>query len=150
VLALHEIVLLDSRPLRYPLPWAQSPIAHFPAAPQRLRTSVESAGFTLRAWRDTTPAAREWWREAARGLRDDAPNCWPELLGPDAGTMLDNVVANLDEGRLGVMIAVFDRTSWHARDMKDVRPDGWRQTRHGKLRGRGRNAGVIKRLTVEP
>jgi cyclopropane fatty-acyl-phospholipid synthase-like methyltransferase len=109
VLALHEIVLLDSGAIRYPLPWARTPIAHFPAAPRRLRTSVESAGFRLRVWRDTTASAREWWRGAARGRRDQAVQYWPGLLDSDASLMLDNVVANLEDGRLGVAIAVFDK-----------------------------------------
>jgi SAM-dependent methyltransferase len=51
VLALHEIVSLDSRALRYPLPWARSPLTHFPATARRLRTAIESAGFMLRLWR---------------------------------------------------------------------------------------------------
>ena len=109
VLALHEIVALDVHAVRYPLPWARSPLTHFPPSPRRLRTAVESAGFTLREWRDTTAAARDWWREAARGVDDDPSACWPAFLGPDAGVMLDNLVLNLEEGRLGVAIAVFDR-----------------------------------------
>jgi ubiquinone/menaquinone biosynthesis C-methylase UbiE len=110
VLALHEIVALDVRAVRYPLPWARSPLTHFPATARRLRTAIESAGFTLRVWRDTTPAARQWWREVARDVRDELPHGWPALLGSEAAVMLDNLVFNLDEGCLGVAIAVFDRS----------------------------------------
>jgi SAM-dependent methyltransferase len=107
-LALHEVVARKVRPLRYPLPWARSPLTHFPPAPRRLRIAIASAGFTLRSWEDTTTAALEWWRAVAAGCRDDASRAgWETLLGDDAGEMIGNVVENLESGRMGIVMAVF-------------------------------------------
>jgi hypothetical protein len=96
------------RPLRYPLPWARSPLTHFLPTAKRLRVTIASAGFTLRSWENTTAAALEWWQAVAAGCRDDAVRAaWETLLGGDAAVMIDNVVDNLESGRMGVVMAVF-------------------------------------------
>jgi SAM-dependent methyltransferase len=105
-LALHEVVGRQVRPLRYPLPWARSPLTHFLPTTARLRAAIVNAGFELQSWEDTTAVALEWWRAAARR---GAPEliAWETLLGSDAATMIDNVVDNLESGRMGVVMAVF-------------------------------------------
>jgi hypothetical protein len=111
-LAVHEVVGRQVRPLRYPLPWARSPLTHFLATPRRLRVAISSAGFRLKSWQDTTAAALEWWRAVAASCGDDAARAaWETLLGEDAAAMIDNVVDNLESGRMGVVMAVFVKPS---------------------------------------
>jgi SAM-dependent methyltransferase len=110
-LAIHEVVAADTRELRYPLPWARSPLTHFLPTSERLRTALESAGFTLDTWQDTTGAATAWWRATAASVRAaGGDSTWHTLLGDDAAEMIDNVVDNLRAGRIGIVIAVFTRT----------------------------------------
>jgi SAM-dependent methyltransferase len=108
-LALHEIVAPDAHRVRYPIPWARSPSTSFVPRPERLRTAIESAGFTLRAWKDTSAAATAWYGALADGP-DDAPSLSLRMiLGPDAGLMIRNLADNFAAGRFGAAVAVFTR-----------------------------------------
>jgi sarcosine/dimethylglycine N-methyltransferase len=108
-LAVHEVVARDGHRLRFPVPWAQDATSCFPPSSIRLRSAIESAGFETLAWRDTTALATHW----IRGVLDQDSHRRPLspelLLGADAGRMLGNVARNFEEGRLGVVMAVFLR-----------------------------------------
>lgn len=104
VLALHEIVALDGGPLRYPLPWADTSAHSFVPSAARLRVSIESAGFQLLQWRDTTSAAQPWCARLLARLEQPSR---PRRPTPFDAEALRNFLAAIDAGRLGVAMAVF-------------------------------------------
>lgn len=104
VLALHEIVARDGGRLRYPLPWSDSPANSFVPAAPRLRIALESAGFVLEAWRDTTAAAHEWCGRTI-ALRSAMRRKHP--LTPFDLAALRNLESHFEDGRLGVAMAIF-------------------------------------------
>lgn len=111
-LALHEVVAFDAHNLHFPLPWGRTPVTSFVARPERLRTAVESASFELREWKDTSSLAIQWCRDVVEASgNDERLRALHALLGPDAVAMIDNFGKNLAAGRLGVVMAVFDRAS---------------------------------------
>jgi sarcosine/dimethylglycine N-methyltransferase len=104
VLALHEIISLDSGAPRFPLPWAASPANSYPPRAERLRAALESAGFVLVAWQDTTEAARAWCARVLDRLQTEPPRPWTTPIGLSA---LQNFIEAVDGGRLGVAMGVF-------------------------------------------
>ena len=111
VLAVHEIVAPDGHGMVYPLPWAATPARSYVPRPERLRDGIESAGFTLKAWRNTTVEASDWCRRlVARAEARQRAGRRLTLLGPDGVRAIRNLAANFDAGRLGVVMAVFENT----------------------------------------
>lgn len=108
LLVVHEIVAPDGYRLRYPLPWARTPATSFVPRPERLQTTLATAGFAGRVWQDTTPLAAAWYRAIL-----DCPGDDPRLLGlhtllgPDALPMIENLAEHLEAGHLGVVMGVF-------------------------------------------
>jgi SAM-dependent methyltransferase len=111
-LALHEVVSPGGHRPSFPLPWGRSPLTSYVPGPDRLRTAIENAGFTVRSWTDTTPLAAEWCRGVDDfGAEDVRLAGLSATLGEDARQMIANLGRDLDSGRLGVIMAVFDKTN---------------------------------------
>lgn len=111
-LAMHEVIAFDGHNLHYPLPWARNPLTSFVPRPERLRVAVESASFSLVEWKDTTTLAIQWCRDLVDDSSQDARlHGLRTLLGPDAVEMVDNFLKNLTAGRLGVVMAVFEKAT---------------------------------------
>ena len=109
--AFHEIAAGPAGlPPHFPVPWARDPSVSALATPEDLRRHLASAGFEEAVWRDVTPAALAWFRpRAAAPSGPVAPLGLHLLLGPDAGTMLNNILRNLEEGRTVVVQGVAER-----------------------------------------
>ncbi|MEW6636723.1 MAG: methyltransferase domain-containing protein [Actinomycetota bacterium] len=108
-LALHEIMAGQTCPIRLPVPWAREPgISHL-ERPERIRTLILASGFRELAWTDETTLAAEWFRKRASRHRE-SPALSPHLLfGPDFPEMLENQARNLQEGRISILYAIFER-----------------------------------------
>ena len=98
----------------YPAPWARDARDSFLLDAQATREAVEAAGLRLRAWRDDTPAARDWAAQlkaaaasASSGSRPATPGLGV-VMGPDFPVQAGNHARNLLEGRVGVLMAVFE------------------------------------------
>lgn len=105
VLALHEIVAPRGGRIRFPRPWAASAARGFVPRPERLRIALESAGFALTLWQDTTPAARDWCaRVLARAEAEDG-----SFIAPDTVPAMRNFADGMAAGTLGVAMAVFHK-----------------------------------------
>jgi SAM-dependent methyltransferase len=107
-LALHEIMAGPHAPPHFPVPWAGVPAISFLRPPEAVRGLIGASGFAERAWRDVSEASLAWLRQR---LATPAP---PPLglhllLGAAAGEMLRNVARNLEERRITVVEAVFER-----------------------------------------
>jgi len=127
----HEIMAGPNQPIHFPVPWAPAQAISFLREPETVRALLASQGFEEVTWRDTSASAAAWFRErvtAMQGMSTPPPLGLHLLLGPRVGTMLGNVLRNLDEGRLAIIQAVLTRTySGRAPDLTGVsrgRPQG--------------------------
>jgi sarcosine/dimethylglycine N-methyltransferase len=105
-------VVLDRGEPHYPLPWSRTPATSFLLTAVRTREAIESAGFRTLTWQDDTEAANAW----AAQLRASGPPPSPNLgvvMGPDFAKLAANLGRNLQEGRLGILTAVFEAASTH-------------------------------------
>jgi SAM-dependent methyltransferase len=108
-LALYDAVAIPGAEPLFPVPWARDRSTSFLLDVDATRAVLESSGFTVRVWRDVTAEARQWFavlRPAAQppklGLH--------LLLGPDFRTMSGNFGRNVIEGRVGLLMAVCEKT----------------------------------------
>ena len=111
-LATFDVVLNTGEP-HYPVPWARTPETSFLLTTTATRDAVEKAGFHTLALQDDTEAAKNW----AKQLRASGPPPSPNLgvvMGPDFVQLTTNLGRNLMEGRLGILMAVFEATSTNA------------------------------------
>lgn len=111
-LALHEVLAGPASPLRYPVPWARHPALSFIQPPEALRALIARHGFREIAWLDVSAAAQTWWRARLAAL--EAAHWQPPLglhlfLGSDSEAMFRNLAANVEEGRVVVVQAVFEK-----------------------------------------
>ena len=108
--ATYDVVRGGAEPC-YPAPWAHDPVDSFLLDPAATREAIEAAGLRVVAWRDDTPAAREWAAQlkAAAAARSGPSTPGLDLvMGPDFRVMAGNHARNLLEGRVGVLMAVFE------------------------------------------
>ena len=105
LIAIYDILVGDSGPVHFPVPWAREPSISFLATPDELHDLLEQVGFEILRWRDTTDLGREWFRAMRRRIREEgaAPLGFHVLLGPDFQTMTQNMIRNLDENRIALI-----------------------------------------------
>jgi SAM-dependent methyltransferase len=112
-LALYEIMAgLAPGPIHFPVPWARDPAWSFLRPAPAVRALLHDVGFREVAWADHTAAAVDWFRQRAAAVGKAAappPLGFHLLLGGDVGVMFANQVRNLEEGRIAVIQAVFER-----------------------------------------
>jgi SAM-dependent methyltransferase len=109
-LALHEIVAGPGGPPHFPVPWARDPAISFLAPPEEVRRLLAGAGWALREWRDTSAPSLAWFRQRVAAAAGGPPPLGLHLLlGPEAGSMLQNVIRSLEEDRVRVVMAVSHR-----------------------------------------
>jgi len=110
-LALHELMAGPVQPIYFPVPWAPDPSISFLRPPDEIGGLLRRLGFAEKAWLDTTRPSLGWFREraaAAAGLTPP-PLGLHLLLGPLFGAAFRNVLRNLEEQRLVIVEAVFER-----------------------------------------
>ena len=109
-LALHEVVAHSNRPPHFPLPWAAEPGSSFLQPAEDMRTLLAAAGLTEAAWLDASTAAARWFRNRLASLPDPLPPLGLQLLlGDRFRPALENMLRNLEEGRIAVVAAVLER-----------------------------------------
>ncbi len=110
-LALHEIMAGPVQPVHFPVPWARDPAISFLRPADEVRAALAAAGFVEAAWLDMNESAMAWYRRMAAPPADpDRPPLGLHLLlGADLPAMGRNLARNLEEGRITVVQAVFDR-----------------------------------------
>ena len=107
--ASYDVVRGAGEPL-YPAPWASDARDSFLLDAQATREAVEAAGLRVRVWRDDTPNARDWaaqLKAAASASKPTTPGLGV-VMGPDFAVQASNHARNLLEGRVGVLMAVFE------------------------------------------
>ena len=110
-LLFHDVFLGPAGEPRYPVPWARdAAISHLqPAA--AVAQILESLGFRQRHWEDVSARSLDWYRARVQKLdaRGPAPVGIHLLMGADAGEKFRNVTRNLEEARIVVVQAVFEK-----------------------------------------
>ncbi|MBI3029232.1 MAG: methyltransferase domain-containing protein [Candidatus Rokubacteria bacterium] len=113
-LAMYEIMGGPNAPIHFPVPWARDAASSFLRPPQAIRALLSGKHFEEVAWVDVSTPALEWFRKrvaAARAAVAPPPLGLHLLLGEDFAPMFRNQVRNLEEGRIAVIMGVWDRPS---------------------------------------
>jgi SAM-dependent methyltransferase len=87
----------------YPTPWADDPSTSFLATPDEMRRLLETAGFSIESWRDTTAVSRVSCWIALAALTKGSPPLGFHLLVPDLRPRVENMLRNLTDDRLAVI-----------------------------------------------
>ena len=104
--AIYDVVANGGQP-HFPLPWARTPETSALLSAEATRDAVEAAGFKTVVWRDDTVPAKAWFA----ALRASGPPPSPNLgvvMGPEVAQHAANLGRSIMEGRLGVLMAVFE------------------------------------------
>lgn len=104
--ATFDVVSGEGEP-DYPLPWARTARTSFLLTADATRAAIEDAGFRTLAWRSDTEIAKAWFAQLGASNPPPSPNL-SAVMGPDFGRLAANLGRNLEEGRLGVVSAVFE------------------------------------------
>lgn len=110
--AMHEIMAGESGPVHFPVPWARDPAISFLRPAVAVRSQLAGLGLVERVWRDTTAPSTDWFRKrlaAVRAAPTPPPLGLHLVLGDDFAAMFANQVRNLEEGRIAVIEAVWER-----------------------------------------
>lgn len=112
-LAFHDIFAGAAGEVHFPVPWASRPALSALAPVDDVRNLLASIGFAEIAWTDRTAHALAWFRAALDRIRAHGP---PPLgihllMGEDSRAKLENMVRNLEEGRIVVAMALVQRTA---------------------------------------
>lgn len=101
-LAIYDILAGPSGPVVFPVPWARTAESSFLVSPEELRELLETSGFNVTSWSDTTELARTWFVSLAEKIRKEGfpPLGFHLLLGSDFQAMAQNQRRNLEEGRI--------------------------------------------------
>jgi sarcosine/dimethylglycine N-methyltransferase len=111
-LAMHEVLAGPVQPVLFPVPWAAEETTSFLLPQAKLRELIAAAGFRELAWQDTTAAALDWFKRVALPPLPQAappPLGMHLLLGDAAPAMMRGQVRNLEEQRLEIVQAAFER-----------------------------------------
>jgi MPBQ/MSBQ methyltransferase len=103
-LAIYDVCAGPSGPVLFPVPWARAPGSSFLVTQEDLRQLLQASGFTIANWDDTTAAARMWFTNLSKKIKDTGmPRLGPHvLLGQEFQAMAQNQVRNLEESRIEV------------------------------------------------
>ena len=107
-LAIYDILAGPVSPVHFPVPWARVPETSFLITADELRRFLQTSGFTIVNWEDTTDAARTWFIDVAKKIQKSGlpPLGFHVLLGPDFQMMAQNQKRNLEEGRVALVQVV--------------------------------------------
>ena len=108
-LALYDAIAIDGKEPLYPVPWARDSSTSFLFDAEATRAVLEKSGFTIRTWRDVSEDSKQWF--AAQKPPTTPPKLGLHLLlGPDFRIMAGNFGRNVTEGRVGLLMAVAEKT----------------------------------------
>ncbi|MBK0329180.1 class I SAM-dependent methyltransferase [Rhodobacteraceae bacterium F11138] len=100
---IYDVMALQDNPVQFPVPWASGQDHSALSGPEIYRDGLENAGFRILSQTDRSAFALDTFaRMASRQAAAGAP---PALgmhlvMGPDAASRIDNMVASLTAGRI--------------------------------------------------
>ncbi len=110
-LAMHDAMAGPVQPIHFPVPWARDASISFLRSPEAVRTLLADAGFREVTWSDEGPKILAALQKQAtiRTINGPLPLGIQLLVGSQFPTMLENVGRNIQEDRLTIVQAVFER-----------------------------------------
>ena len=110
-LAFHDIFQGEGGEVHFPVPWAADTSINFLIPVDQLEQLLHTTGFRSIHWEDTTRRSLDWFRQPPEGpsLRRSSPLGLHLLMGVDAKAKFQNMVRNLEEGRVAVVQAVLEK-----------------------------------------
>jgi hypothetical protein len=111
-LALHEIVAGPVQPVLYPAPWSADGSMSFLLPQTELRALIARSSFRELAWEDVTETSLAWFKRVAPPAFRNGnlpPLGMHLLLGQQAAPAVRGQVQNIEERRVEVVQAVFER-----------------------------------------
>ena len=110
-LALHEVMAGPVQPVHFPAPWASDPSISFLRPPDEVRALLAGLGFREIAWVDATIQAVEFIRRLRATTQPGAvpPPLGLHLIIPNAAERVGSQMRNLEEERVRIIAAVFER-----------------------------------------
>ena len=104
VFGIYDVLQGPGGEVFYPTPWANDSSTSFLATPDEMRRLLETVGFRIESWRDTTAAGRAFFETAlARIAESGPPPLGIHLLLPDFRPRAENMLRGLTEDRLAVI-----------------------------------------------
>ena len=103
-LVFHDIFQGEGGVPHYPTPWAASAELSALAAPEEARAAIGAAGLDIIDWVDKSGHSLQWFRAALQRMQETGP---PPLglhllMGPTAADKFNNVLSNLEQGRITI------------------------------------------------
>ncbi len=110
-LLFHDIFQGDGGPPHYPVPWAETSEISFLATPETIRGLLNTLGFKLLSWENKSQHSLEWFAATLERIKQSGP---PPLglhllMGATVKAKFENVLRNLQEGRIVVFQAVAEK-----------------------------------------
>jgi sarcosine/dimethylglycine N-methyltransferase len=110
-LLFHDIFQGDGGPPHYPVPWAETGEISFLATPETVRGILNTLGFKLLSWENKSQHSLEWFTATLERVKQSGP---PPLglhllMGATVKAKFENVLRNLQEGRIVVFQAAAER-----------------------------------------
>jgi ubiquinone/menaquinone biosynthesis C-methylase UbiE len=109
-LALQEVAAGSGGPPHFPVQWAREPSISFLFSAEVTRAKLETAGFRVLTWQDTTEEALQSAARRAHNTSSGPPPLGTHLiLGEDWQAMFANSARNLEERRTELFNAILER-----------------------------------------
>jgi SAM-dependent methyltransferase len=111
-LAMHEAMAGPVQPIHLPVTWARHPADSHLSTPDDVRGLLAALGFRELAWEDQSAISLEFNRrraEAAAQTRTPPPLGLHVLLGADYGAIVGNQARNIDEDRVRIIMAAWEK-----------------------------------------
>ena len=114
IFAVNDVMRTGEAPLVFPVPWAATPEISALATPEAYKAALQASGFELLDERDRRAFAIDFFRAMrARMAQAGGP---PPLglhlvMGPDAGTKIANMMANIERGSIAPVELVARRAA---------------------------------------
>jgi SAM-dependent methyltransferase len=106
-LAMHEIMAGSDGPIHFPVPWAREPGLSFLRPPDAVHGLLRRGGFREIVWTDVTGLSVEWLRRRLASPPPAGALSLELLLGGDFRAMFENLLLDLEQGRLRVVHGVW-------------------------------------------
>jgi SAM-dependent methyltransferase len=109
--AMHDVLAGPIQPIHFPVPWARDASISFLRTAEAMRALLTNAGLRAVAWVDEGPMILAALQKQATisTINGPLPLGVHIVIGPQFLTMLENVGCNLQEDRLTIVQAVFER-----------------------------------------
>jgi hypothetical protein len=110
-LGIYDVMRTGTGALSFPVPWATTPRESAVCSPDAYKTSLEAAGFRVRAERNRSAFAVEFFKQlqAKAGGEERPPLGLHLLMGESAGEKVRNMIMNVSQGQVAPVELVAEK-----------------------------------------